>query len=139
MIGDPRAYHGIYLALLFAGEEHVSRSIIMEVRFRPMSASTIARQIRPGQASADEGQSFMEVVESLDAAEQAPGANPDSGRNQEQPHNPLPSVGPDSDTGPEEETPGQPADPAPDKSTAMSSDGSASQQKPLGVRLDLTA
>ena len=109
----------------------------MEVRFRPMSASTIARQIRPGQASADEGQSFMEVVESLDAAEQAPGANPDSGRNQEQPHNPLPAVGPDSDTEPEEETSGQPADP--DKSTAMSSDGSASQQKPLGVRLDLTA
>jgi len=139
MIGNPRAYHGIYLALLFAGEEQVFRSIVMEVKFRPMSSSTIARQVRPGQASADEGQSFMEVVESLGAAEQALGENPDSDRNQEQPHNPLPAGGPDSDAGPEEETPGQPADPAPDKSTAMSSDGPASQQKPLGVRLDLTA
>ncbi|MBI4832260.1 MAG: hypothetical protein HY801_12075 [Candidatus Lindowbacteria bacterium] len=41
----------------------------MEVRFRPLQASTLAGRVNPGQAGAEGGQSFLEVVESVAGAE----------------------------------------------------------------------
>ena len=119
---------------------------MMEVRFRPMSPSTIARQVKPGQASADDGQSFIEVVESLAGADEASGENADSGRDREQPSQhgsssggPAPSGDPDHAPARSEETSENSADPATEESTAASSDKAATEEKPIGARLDLTA
>ncbi len=49
---------------------------VMEVNFRPLPPSEAARRAGPGQVpSSDEGQKFMEIIESLTSSENNPDAN----------------------------------------------------------------
>ena len=108
----------------------------MEIQFRPMQRSTLARRVTPGQASTEEDQSFPEVVESLAGAEQAPEQNPGGGGDRQQP---LPQQWSEPiDSEPSEDTTEQVSEPAPEKPASKSSDKPAPEERPLGVRLDLT-
>ena len=114
----------------------------MEVRFRPMQPSTLAREVKSSRSSTEDGESFMEVVESLTSADQTPEQDPDTGGSKQPPpwsaphasHGPTESAqNPGEQTIPEtlEDTPGDPASQSPDTTDP--------DEKPLGARLDLTA
>ena len=112
----------------------------MEVRFRPMPPSALARQVKPGQSPTEDGQSFMEVVESLNASEQTPEQHADEGGSTGE--SPSHAHAHTSASEPIEEAPEEdsaataaaaPGDPAPH------SPGSDSQTKPVGKRLDFLA
>jgi hypothetical protein len=112
----------------------------MEIKFRPLPASTLARQVAPGQAPTEDGQSFVEVVESLTAADQTPEKDANAGRNQEkQPQNPS-FGGPDESAEDAANTPpGQEPETTIDNPNPQFPDKADPQGKSLGARLDLTA
>lgn len=57
----------------------------MEVNFRPLPPSAATRRVGPNHVpSSDEGQNFLEVIESLTSAENNPQANEQAGGNKEQ-------------------------------------------------------
>jgi len=106
-----------------------------------MPPSSLARQVKPGQSRTEDGQSFMEVVESLNASEQTPEQHADEGGSTGE--SPPPhahahrSASEPIEEAPEEDSAATaaaaPEDPAPH------SPGSDAQTKPVGKRLDLLA
>lgn len=112
----------------------------MEIRFRPLPPSTLARKASPGQTPTEDGQSFVEVVESLTAADQTPEKDANAGNNRERrpqnrslgvDHEPIE----DAMQAPVEEIPESEAD-NPGLQPAGKPDP---QSKSVGTRLDLTA
>jgi hypothetical protein len=110
----------------------------MEVRFRPLQASNLARHVTPGQLPSENGQDFLEVVESLTGSEQLPDENPGSDHNREERY-PLRKP--------------PPTDPAAAERAATSEDGEhtavqshsgtprskiADEEKPVGRHIDMT-
>ncbi|RJP64079.1 MAG: hypothetical protein C4532_19850 [Candidatus Abyssobacteria bacterium SURF_17] len=57
----------------------------MEVRFRPLSQSLLARRTAPGQAIPESGLNFLEIVESVTGAENNPEESPNSNSGNRQP------------------------------------------------------
>lgn len=112
----------------------------MEIRFRPLPPSTLARQKSPGQTPTEDGQSFVEVVESLTAADQTPDKDADAGGNREQQaHNPSLGTGPESAEDAADITAEANPESTPDSSESPSTDKADLENKPLGTYLDLTA
>jgi hypothetical protein len=108
----------------------------MEVRFRPLPHSALARRVHAGQTGSETGQSFMEVIESVTGAENNPEENPNSGRKQEPPR-PRTSLAGGSE--PVEEST-ETGSEEPMASTAEKiADKATPEGKPLGVRIDMTA
>lgn len=109
----------------------------MEVKFRPVPASTLARQATPSRPSGDESQSFTEVVESLSATDHTPEQNPNSRDSKQEP--PLnPAL--EDDSQPAERTNGENRKTIPANSaTQKSGEKTEPEEKTLGTRLDLTA
>ena len=101
----------------------------MEVRFRPLRASTLARHVPPGQLSSEEGQSFLEVVEDVTGTEQTPGEYPHTNRNKEKPPRNNAWTGP----------PARDEEAAAPKQPTASGKETASGENPVGVRIDMTA
>ena len=103
----------------------------MEVRFRPLQPSTLARRLSPGKAPSEEAQSFFEVVESLTAASNSPEEYAGSGQKEEttkqRPSNALPHAPSPAEEDLKAE---KPAAPPTEKSE---------KDKPLGIRIDVTA
>ena len=105
----------------------------MDVRFRHLQPSTLARRLTPGQTSSESGQSFLEVVESVTGSEGALEENPTSGGSEESPPQEKPQA--DAFTSPEEtitESAEQHTS-NPEEETPPPKAGS------LGIRIDLTA
>lgn len=101
-----------------------------------MPPSALAQQATPGQAPTEDGQNFMEVIESLAAAEQSPEQNKNAGGNKQQPPpNPLFAGGSE----PAEETAEETPQTVHDNLTPPSIEKNNPEENPLGVRLDLTA
>ena len=112
----------------------------MEVRFRPMPPSALARQVKPGQSPTEDGQSFMEVVESLNASEQTPEQHADEGGSTKEP--PALANSHRGASGSAEEASGEDSvETTPDaaQDTAPHISESAAETKPVGKRLDLLA
>ena len=112
----------------------------MEIKFRPMPASTLARRVSPGQSPTEDGQSFVEVVDSLTAADQTPEKNADAGGNRRQqpqnrPHAASHEPVEDATEMPTDQTPESTAD----NPNSQSRDKTDPKDKSLGARLDLTA
>lgn len=110
----------------------------MEIKFRPMSPSTLARQLKPGQSPTEDGQSFIEVVESLTATEQTPEKNPGGGggaKQQQTPQNHSLGADLDETQNATEESP----QPPPEHSQPPSPKKSDPEENPTGAHLDLTA
>ena len=104
----------------------------MEVRFRHLQPSTLARRLTPGQTSSEAGQSFLELVESVIGSEGALEENPTSGGSEELP--PQEKRQADALTSPEEtieESAEQHTSNPEDETPAPRADS-------LGVRIDLT-
>lgn len=104
----------------------------MEVQFRHLRSSTLARRLTPGQTSSESGQSFLEVVESVTGSEGALEENPTSGGGEESPPQEKPHA--DAFASPKE-TVEEPVDQQashPEKETPPSRIDS------LGFRIDLT-
>ena len=108
----------------------------MEVRFRPLRQSALARRANAGQTESETGQSFMEVVESVTGAENNPEENPNTGRKQEPPRGTSPFDGGSEPAEESNETDsGECTASSPDKTA----DTTTPEEKPLGVRIDMTA
>ena len=104
----------------------------MEVRFRHLQPSTLARRLTPGQTPSESGQSFLEVVESVTGSEGALEENPTSGGNEESPPQEKPQA--DAFTSPEEsiaESSGQHTSNPEEETPVPKTDF-------LGIRIDLT-
>ena len=108
----------------------------MEVRFRPLSQSALARRAGTGKTGSETGQSFMEVVESVTGAENNPEENPNSGRKQEPPRWTGSLIG---GSDPVEERIESGAEQPEASSAEKNADKSSPEGKPLGVRIDMTA
>ena len=109
----------------------------MEVRFRALRDSTLARNVSSGQSPAGEGQNFLEVVESVAGAEQTPGeslhaAYSNQGQAQRKSGR--------RETAAEEHAGDDSKDPAALSShdASPSHNSAVSKDKPLGARIDLT-
>jgi hypothetical protein len=104
----------------------------MEVNFRPLPPSNTARRAAPGQApSSDEGQNFMEIIESLTSVENNPDGSEQTEKKKEQPKpaqqkNKI--APPAAESGAEQ--PGEEAQPP---------DQSEPKDKRIGGRLDMLA
>ena len=112
----------------------------MEIKFRPMPASMLARRVSPGQSPTEDGQSFVEVVDSLTAADQTPEKNADAGGNREnQPQN-RPHAAPHEPVEDATEMPtDQKTESTADNPNSQSPDKADPKENPVGSRLDLTA
>ena len=108
----------------------------MEVRFRPLPQSALARRADAGQTGSESGQSFMEVIESVTGAENNPEENPNSGRKQEPPSRTGAFAGV---SGPVEERTEGGAEESTASNAEKNADKAAPEEKPLGVRIDMTA
>lgn len=108
----------------------------MEVRFRPLRASTLARHVPPGQISSEDGQSFLEVVEDVTGTEQTPGEYPNTNRNKEKPPRNNAWTGPPARD--EDATEEREESVSPKQATAPGKE-TASGEKPVGIRIDMTA
>ena len=100
----------------------------------------LARRVSPGQSPTEGGQSFVEVVESLTAADQTPEKNADAGGNsrqqpQNRPHATTHELVEDAMEMPTDQKPESTAD----NPQSQSSDKNDPKNKPLGSRIDLTA
>lgn len=112
----------------------------MEIKFRPMPASTLARRVSPGQSPTEDGQSFVEVVDSLTAADQTPEKNSDAGDNRRQPPQNRPHAATHEQAEDAMEMPtDQTLESAGDNPNAQPADKTDPKDKSLGTRLDLTA
>ena len=114
----------------------------MEVRFRPLQPSTLARHVTPGQSPSEEGQDFLEVVESLAGAEQTPGENANSDRNKQEPSQQRnwtkDSASADFTDDVQEDVDDSQGKPSREH-TVPAPSKSIPEDKPLGTRIDMTA
>ena len=108
----------------------------MEVRFRPLPHSSLARRVNAGQSGSETGQSFMEVIESVTGAENNPEENPNSGRKQEPPR-PRTSLAGGSEPV-EEKTESGSGEPTASPGEKIA-DRASPEGRPLGGRIDMTA
>ncbi|UCD57424.1 MAG: hypothetical protein JSV16_16745 [Candidatus Hydrogenedentota bacterium] len=107
----------------------------MEVRFRPLPRSTLARPVRPGQVPSEAGQNFGEVVEGVVGAENSPEKNSGAGRKQE---TPLWTLPPTSDSEAGEEVAKEVPEGDTEKKAPLPADKTTPNGKPLGTRIDMT-
>jgi len=108
----------------------------MEVQFRPLPRSALARRVNSGRSESETGQSFMEVIESVTGAENNPEENPNTGRQQEPPRPTGSFVG--GATPVEESEQGGSVEPT-TSNIHETAETSTPEAKPLGVRIDMTA
>ncbi len=104
----------------------------MEVRFRHLQPSTLARRLTPGQTSSEAGQSFLEVVESVIGSEGALEENPTSGGSKEPPSQEKPQA--DAFTSPDETV----EESAEQHTSNPEEETPAPRVDSLGIRIDLT-
>jgi len=110
----------------------------MEVRFRALRDSTLNRNVSSGQLPAGEGQSFLEVVESVAGTEQTPGENLHSARNkqeQAQKKNRLGASAADDNTG---DASKDPVTISPHDKVSPPHNKVVTNDEPLGARIDMT-
>jgi hypothetical protein len=107
----------------------------MEVRFRPLQSSNITRHVSPGQPPTGEGQSFLEVVESVAGGDAVQEQNPNAGQKREQPPRRQPAD--DVHRLPAQAV-AQPGEPTPETKPAPPKTKLPPDENPLGTTLDLT-
>jgi hypothetical protein len=108
----------------------------MEVKFRPLQASSLARHVAPGQGPSEDGQSFLEVVENVASAEQAPGENPNSGHDKEKPSR---QTNPTGDSASQDRTPESIAATVPQEQAGSPRNKTIPEEKYIGAHIDMTA
>jgi hypothetical protein len=109
-----------------------------------MSPATITREVKNARSSGEDGQSFIDVVETLTSTDETPEQNAESGGNKQPPPQRSPLT---AGASPEIDTPEQIAEEMPEPESAPDSPKPQStatadpdvEEKPLGARLDLTA
>jgi len=104
----------------------------MEVRFRHLQPSTLARRLTPGQTSSESGLSFLEVVGSVTGSEGALEENPTSGGSEEATPQEKPQV--DAFTSPDETI----EESAEQHFSLPEEETPASKTDSLGIQIDLT-
>jgi hypothetical protein len=133
-------FSGIGFAIYINRDQYSQGDSLMEIRFRPLPASKLARQASPGQAPTEDGQSFVEVVESLTAADQTPEKDANAGGNREQrSRNRPPGSAHESIENTAEMPTDQKTESAADSPDSQSPDKADPPYEPVGARLDLTA